>query len=157
MNVGFKNEVYLKYLDLLISFIETTYVFMTERLKPLFKNCKIIYNLLWALFKPNSEVYTTCSGTSEPRCVKFNHSKEKTRQSGAKYFHLDYYYFDFNGKVFGEAAFELAIEKFHRTKQIDFLQAFPLEYHWKLSKIKAWLIGYGQMFNNLKGVHYCQY
>jgi len=121
MNVDSKNEVYLKHLDLLIGFIETTYASTTERLKPLLKNHKITYNLLWALFKPNSEVYTTCPSTSEPRCVKFNYGKKKTRLSGAKYFHLDCRYFDFNGKVFGEAALKLTIKKFQETKRIDFL------------------------------------
>jgi hypothetical protein len=149
--------VYLKHLDLLISFIETTYASTTERLEPLLKNREITYDLLWALFKPNSEVYTTCPGTGEPRCVKFNHGEEKTRQSGAKYFHLDCRYFDFDGKVFGEAALELAIEKFRGTKRIDFLQAFPLEYHRKSSEIRARLIGYGRTFNDLRGVHHRQY
>ena len=157
MNIDSENKVYLKHLDLLISFIKTTYASTTERLKPLLKNCEIIYNLLWALFKLNLEVYTTCSGTGELRCVKFNYSKEKTRQSGAKYFYLDCRYFDFDGKVFGEAALGFAIEKFCEMKQIDFLQAFPLEYHRKSSEIRAWLIGYGWMFNNLRGVHHRQY
>ena len=111
--------MYLKYLDFLISFIKTTYAFITERLKPLFKNCEIIYNLLWALFKPNLEVYTTYPGTSELRYIKFNYSEEKTRLSGTKYFYLDYHYFDFNRKVFREATLRLIIKKFRKIKQID--------------------------------------
>ena len=149
--------MYLKHLDLLISFIETTYASTIERLEPLLKNREITYDLLWALFKPNSEVYTTCPGTGEPRCVKFNHGEEKTRSSGTKYFHLDCRYFDFDGKVFGEAALGLAVEKFRGTKRIDLLQAFPLEYHRKSSEIRARLIGYGRIFNNLRGVHHRQY
>ena len=94
---------------------------MTERLEPLFKNCEIIYNLLWALFKPNLEVYTTYSSTGKPRCVKFNYGEKKTRLSGTKYFYLDYHYFDFDGKVFGEAALGLTIKKFYGTKWIDLL------------------------------------
>jgi len=111
----------LEYLDLLISFIKTTYTSITKRLKPLLKNRKITYNLLWALFKPNLEVYTTYPGTSKPRYVKYNYGKEKARPDGAKYFYLDYRYFDFDRKVFREAALELTIKKFRRTKRIDFL------------------------------------
>lgn len=111
----------MEHLDLLISFIKTTHTSTTERLEPLLKNREITYNLLWALFKPNLEVYTTCLGTGEPRCVKYNHSKEKARPDGAKYFHLDCRYFDFNGKVFREAALKLAIKKFRGIKRIDFL------------------------------------
>jgi len=113
--------VYLKYLDLLISFIKTTYASITKHLKPLLKNREIIYNLLWALFKPNLEVYTTYLGTGEPRYIKFNYGKEKTKQSGAKYFHLDCRYFNFDRKVFREAALKLTIKKFRKIKQIDFL------------------------------------
>jgi hypothetical protein len=113
--------MYLKYLDLLISFIKTTYMSITERLQPLFKNYKIIYNLLWALFKLSLEVYTTCPSTGELRYIIFNYSKEKVRLSKAKYFYLNYHYFDFNKKVFGEAALRLTIKKFYKMKQIDFL------------------------------------
>ena len=112
--------MYLKYLDLLISFIETTYASTTKRLEPLLKNRKITYNLLWALFKLNLEIYITCPSTSELRCVIFNYSKEKARPSGAKYFYLDYRYFNFNRKVFREAALKLTIKKFRATKWIDF-------------------------------------
>jgi len=67
------------------------------------------------------EVYTTYPSTGEPRCVKYNYGKEKARPDGAKYFYLDYCYFNFDGKVFREAALKLTIKKFHGTKQIDFL------------------------------------
>src|SRR4051794_9068995 len=29
------------------------------------------------MFRPNTEVYSTCSGTSAPRCVLYNHCEEK--------------------------------------------------------------------------------
>ena len=134
--------MYLKHLDLLISFIETTYASIIKRLKPLLKNYKIIYNLLWALFKPNLEVYTTYPSTGKLRYVKFNYSKEKTRLSGTKYFHLDCRYFNFNRKVFREAALGLAVKKFCGMKWIDLLQAFLLEYYQKSSEIRVWLIKY---------------
>ena len=111
----------MEYLDLLISFIKTTHTSITKRLKPLLKSYKITYNLLWALFKPNLEVYTTYPSTSKLRYVKYNYGKEKVRLDRAKYFYLDYYYFNFNRKVFREAALKLTIKKFHGIKRIDFL------------------------------------
>ena len=59
--------------------------------------------------------------------------------------------------MFGKATLRLAIEKFYKIKRIDFLQAFPLKYYWKLSEIRAQLIRYGQIFNDLRGVHHRQY
>ena len=52
-----------------------------ERLKPLLKNHEIIYNLLWALFKPNLEVYTTYPSTSKLKYIKFNYNKKKQNQA----------------------------------------------------------------------------
>ncbi|XTI84713.1 hypothetical protein V2W45_1465739 [Cenococcum geophilum] len=97
-------------------FIKTTYTSITKRLKPLLKNHKITYNLLWALFKPNSEVYTTYPGISKPRCVKFNYGKEKIR--------LNCRYFNFNRKVFREAALRLAIKNEIRARLIRYRTAF---------------------------------
>ena len=44
-----------------------------------------------------------------------------------KYFHLEYRYVDFDGKVFGETSIELAILQSRGTKRISSLDAFPLE------------------------------
>ena len=63
------DPIRLKYLDLLIDFITTTYEPTTQRLLSLLDNEEITYDLLWALFKPNSRVYTTCFGSGKPRCV----------------------------------------------------------------------------------------
>jgi hypothetical protein len=108
--------VYLKYLNLLISFIKTTYISITEHLQPLFKNYEIIYNLFWTLFKLSLEVYIIYPNTGELKYIIFNYSEEKVRLSKAKYFYLNYRYFNFNKKVFREAALRLTIKKFHRIK-----------------------------------------
>lgn len=42
-------------------------------------------DLLWALFKPNDPVFTTCHGTHKPRCVRCGFDEEKTSKSGSKY------------------------------------------------------------------------
>jgi hypothetical protein len=38
---------------------------------------EIIYDLLWAFFKPNIVVYTTCVGTGKLRYVKYNFGEER--------------------------------------------------------------------------------
>jgi hypothetical protein len=48
-----------------------------EYLGPLLKKYKITYNLLWALFKLNTVIYTTYAGTSKLRCVKFDFGEER--------------------------------------------------------------------------------
>ena len=113
--------------------------------------------MLWALFKPNTAVYTTCFGTGKPRCVKYQRGEERTTDSGVKYFHLECCYVDFNGKVFGETSIGLAILKFSGTKTINSLDAFPLEYHSNKDKVKAHLAKCGRKFVSLMGVHHRQY
>src|ERR1700731_4466981 len=89
----------LKYLDLLIDYIKQAYESTTQRLVPLLENGEITYDLLWALFKPNSVAYATCSGTKKPRCIKYDFGEEKTVNS-VEYFHIEGRYLDFDGEVF---------------------------------------------------------
>ncbi|OCK95318.1 uncharacterized protein K441DRAFT_556596, partial [Cenococcum geophilum 1.58] len=51
-----------KHLGLLINYINDTYKLTTKRLLSLLKRGEITYNLLWALFKPNSDIYSICVG-----------------------------------------------------------------------------------------------
>ncbi len=134
--------------------MKTTYTSITKRLTALLKGYEITYDLLWALFKPNMVVYTTCFGTGKPRCVKYHFGEERTIDNGVEYFHLECHYVDFDGKAFGETPIELAILKFRGIKRIDSLNTFPLEYHSNKDKVKAHLIQCGRKFISLIGVHH---
>ena len=67
------------------------------------KNGEITYDLLWALFKPSTPVFIVCPGSEQPRCIEYISGKEKVTVQVQQYFHLECRYFDFNGRVFGEA------------------------------------------------------
>jgi len=64
-----KDTCQQQHLDLLVDYAETTYESTAEHLSVLLRMQEITYDLLWALFTPNTEVYTTCRGTGAPRCV----------------------------------------------------------------------------------------
>ena|SRR5438552_4176415 len=119
----------LKHLDTLVNRIKTDYKVTTESLLPLLEKGEITYDLLWALFKPNTLVYTACFGTGKPRCIIFDYGEEKTTKHNSKYYHMSCRYLDFNGNVFGEAPTEVGIPKFRGRKRINTLDAFPLRYH----------------------------
>lgn len=53
----------MQHLDLLINCVKSIYVPTTERLLPLLEYGEITYDLLWALFKPNTPICATCFGT----------------------------------------------------------------------------------------------
>jgi hypothetical protein len=146
----------LSHLDLLIDHIKEAYASTTQRLAPLLQNGEITYDLLWALFKPNSVAYATCSGTRKPRCIKYDFGEEKSI-NGKEYFHIDGHYLDFDGEIFGETLVEAGITKFRGAKPINTLDLFPLEYHPDIGEVKAQLIKCGRKFISLKGTHHLQY
>ena len=139
------------HLRVLVDFIENTYVATHSRFRSLLRNRHITYDLLWALFEPNADIYTTCPGTEKPMCIRCNHGTEKTRPNGAQYFCLEARRFDYDGKVFGEATIKIAIEKFQGAKQIDLLGAFPLQYHRNFKDIRTSLVECGRKFVSLIG------
>ena len=87
----------------MVDFIKTAYESTTQRLLSLLENEEITNDLLWALFKPNSKVYTTCFGTGKPRCVICDGGEENETDYGVKYYNMECRYLDYDGKVFGEA------------------------------------------------------
>jgi hypothetical protein len=147
----------LKALNLLIRTIKDTYEPTTERLAGLLAEGKITYDLLWALFKANGHVVTTCRGSRKPRCVRYDFGEEKETTQGVKYFELQCCYLDFDGKVFGEVIDRLPIEKFHGAKRIDALEAFPLVYHPSREDLKKHLLERGQKFRDMRGSHHVYY
>jgi hypothetical protein len=147
-----------KHLDLLIDCVKKIYAPTTARLLPLLEHGEITYDLLWALFKPNTPVYTTCSGTKKPRCVTYDSAEERTNRWKMRYFSMDCRYFDFDGIAFGKTSIEVVIPKFRGTQRINTLQAFPLKYHPDEEQIKSDLVKCGRKFVSLIGTHhiYCQ-
>jgi hypothetical protein len=87
---------------------------------------EITYNLLWALFKPNTFAYTICPGTQKLRCIKYDFGEERTISDRVVYFYIKGYYIDFNRKVFGEVLINIGILKFCGSKPINSLDVFPL-------------------------------
>ncbi|KAF2184285.1 hypothetical protein K469DRAFT_688770 [Zopfia rhizophila CBS 207.26] len=94
-----ENTLRLKHLGLLIDFIKTSHKSTAERLASLLRTKEITYDLLPALFKANSEIYTTCRGTSVSRCFKYNYGEERTEPNGSKFFYIEGRYIDFDGNI----------------------------------------------------------
>jgi hypothetical protein len=144
----------LKHLDLLVDFIKTTYKSTAQRLLSLLDNGEITYDLLWALFKPNSMVFSTCLGTEKPRCVIYNDGEEEETSNGLKYYKMECRYLDYDGRVFGKTSINLVIVKFRGKRRISTLNAFPLQYHPHEKEIKAHLVKCGRKFVSMLGAHH---
>jgi len=140
-----------------VDYTEATYKSTVEHLSVLLEKQEITYDLLWALFTPNTEVYTSCQGTNAPRCVLYNHCEEKTEMDGSKYMHIEGRYLNSEGKALGEAITGIKIPIFRGAKQIQHLPAYPFQYHAEKEKVRQELIRCGRDFVSLMGVHHRQY
>ncbi len=74
--------------------------------------------------------------------------------NNVEYFHLKYYYMDFDSKASRKTLIELAIMKFRGIKRINSLDAFPLEYYLNKNEMKVYLIECSRKFMSLIGVHH---
>ncbi len=148
------NATCLKHLGLLVDFIKTTYHSTAQRLLSLLENDEITYDLLWALFTPNSTAYTSCFGTDKPRCVIYDAGEEQETSNGLKYYKMECRYLDYDGQVFGEASINLAIVKFRGKRRINTLNAFPVRYHPDERGMKAGLVECGRKFVSMLGAHH---
>jgi len=151
------HDAKLKHLNLLVGYIRSTYASTTSRLASLLKNCEITYDLLWALFKPNTMIYTAILDAKKPACYRYDAGKERTTTTGVTYFHVECRYLDFNGQVFGEVSTALGMGTFQGAKRIDSLEAFPLAFHRRQKEMREHCVRCGRQFVSLTGQRHVQY
>ena len=116
---------------LLLGYIDEDYAATRKALKPLLKAGTITYELCWALFRPNTIVYTPTYGNKEdPRCFRVEQCFEyESWLSGAKSCCIDGKYLEYDGQVFGLGDHQAEIKAFKGHKKITSLVAYPLKYH----------------------------
>ncbi|CUS10315.1 unnamed protein product [Tuber aestivum] len=154
---GQQNKTLISHLTLFNDYITTDYAATIKRLYPLLEHHEITFDLLWALFLPNTLIYTICAGSSEPRCLKLDWGEQKETLDRGKFFQLDCRYVDYDGKTYGEAGAVLEIDEFRGARRIDSLGVFPLAYHEDEEDVRERLIERGRKFGSLKGMHYKYY
>ncbi|KAK3290551.1 cation channel-like protein [Chaetomium fimeti] len=118
-----------QHLRVLVKYINKDYADIKNSLYPMLENGLITFDLLWALWKPNTLAYTTTYGShDEPRVFKVEMAeKHHNLMKG------DYYYLE--GK----------------SPASD---ATPLKYHKNEEQLRKDLIERGKKFVSLGGVHY---
>lgn len=116
---------------LLLGYIDEDFAATRKALKPLLKVGTITYELTWALFKPNTIVYTPTYGNKEdPRCFRVEQCFEyESWLSGAKSCCIDGKYLEYDGQTFGLGDHQAEIKSFKGHKKITSLVAYPLKYH----------------------------
>ncbi|KAI9767831.1 MAG: hypothetical protein M1839_004332 [Geoglossum umbratile] len=147
----------IQHLKLLTQYLTDHYDTTLKRFNALLKEGKISFDLLWILFQPNTLVYTTCPGSDQPRCLKFDFGQMEQSSQGECFFKLDCRYLDYNGKVFGEVETSLAVAEFWGAKKINTLDVFPLQYHEQAEKLRDALTTRGRKFISLIGIYHRNY
>ncbi|KEY64860.1 hypothetical protein S7711_03857 [Stachybotrys chartarum IBT 7711] len=152
-----ESEAAGKHLDIFLGYLDAAFRSTDDSLSILLAERKITYDLLWALFKPNVEVYTTCKGTQAPRCLLFTQMEERKDMNGSKFMHLQTRYLGSDGKALGEVTTSSSIPIFRGEKAIEILSVYPLQYHPEKDDIRRQLEECGRKYVSLLGVHHKKY
>lgn len=116
---------------LLLKYLDEDYTAVRKALKPMLKAGTITYDLVWALFKPNTIAFTpTYANKDDPRCFRVDFSYEyESWLTQAKSLVVDGRYLEYDGKSFGLGDHQVQIQAFKGHRKITSLSAYPLKYH----------------------------
>jgi len=96
------NEIKRKHLRVLIKYLDTDYAETKKTLYPMLESGLITYELLWALWRPNTLAYTTTYGAvDEPRAFKIEMATEKKSVQRGKWYEIEGRYLEYDGKAWG--------------------------------------------------------
>lgn len=147
-----------KHLKVIIKYLDHDFESTKESLYPMLDSGLITFDLLWALWKPNTLAYTTTYGSTEdPRVFKVEMAQLHRSIIRGEFYYVNGKYFEFDGKRFGYGNTSVEMEAFQGAKKITSLSCYPLQYHQNEEKLRCDLIERGKKFVSLSGVHYKSY
>ncbi|KAF2799847.1 hypothetical protein K505DRAFT_230068 [Melanomma pulvis-pyrius CBS 109.77] len=140
---------------LLARFVDEDYGEMKKKLKPMLKAGNITYEMLWALYKPNTIAYTPTYGNKDdPRCFKVDLTYLEEDFLGNEKMVIEGRYLEYDGKIFGMGEHAVSIPAFKGPKKVINLEAYPLKFHKDPEDLRKQLIERGQKFVALQGMNY---
>jgi hypothetical protein len=147
-----------KHLEVMVKYLDKDYAEIKQSLYPMLQNNEITFELLWALFKPNTIAYCSTYGDQdEPRAFKIDLATKKSHFSKGTWCSIEGKYLDFDGKTFGMTGVVDEVAKFEGARQITSLDVYPLQYHKDAEKLEAQLVERGKRFVALHGMNYRYY
>lgn len=144
-----------QHLKVLIKYLDKDYANTKKTLYPMLQNDTITFDLLWALYKPNTIAYTSTYGDSDqPRAFKIDFAVKETQFMKGSWYSIEGKYLDYDGKTFGMGTMSADVGHFQGARKISSLDCYPLKYHKDPEGMKAKFIERGKKFVSLKGVNY---
>ncbi|ESZ89834.1 AAA family ATPase [Sclerotinia borealis F-4128] len=150
-----RNETKRKHLKVLLKYLDRDYASTKKTLYPMLETGIITFDLLWALYKPNTLAYTTTYGTvDEPRAFKIELAEKNVSFMRGSWYNIEGKYLEYDGKTWGMGTMDCDVPAFKGARKITSLNCYPLKYHKNEAKLRTELIERGKKFVALQGVHY---
>ncbi|KAJ5320623.1 hypothetical protein PENANT_c033G02621 [Penicillium antarcticum] len=143
------------HLKVLIKYLDTDYADTKKTLYPLLEANTITFDLLWALFKPNTIAYTpTYSNPDEPRAFKIEYAIKESSFMKGHWYSVEGRYLEYDGKDYGFGSMSAEVDSFKGARKITSLACYPLQYHRDAEALRSRLIERGKRFVALRGMNY---
>ena len=139
----------------LLKYLNQDYDETKKTLYPMLKAGNITFELLWALFKPNTIAFTTTYGSADdPRCFKVDYANKECSFMKGEWYCIEGRYLEYDGKNYGMGDFEVNVESFKGPRKITSLLTYPLQYHKEPEELKKKLVERGKRFVAMEGMNY---
>ena len=143
------------HLKVLVKYLDEDYAETKKTLYPLLESNTITFDLLWALFKPNTIAYTPTYGNAdEPRAFKVEYATKECSFMRGQWYCIEGKYLEYDGKSFGMGTMEVEVDAFKGPRKITNLATYPLQYHKDQEALRRQLLERGKKFVALKGMNY---
>ncbi|KAF2762349.1 hypothetical protein EJ05DRAFT_497202 [Pseudovirgaria hyperparasitica] len=148
-------KMQISHLKVLESYLDEDYADTKKTLYPMLEAGNITFDLLWALFKPNTIAFCATYGSKDdPRCFKVDYANKESSFLKGEWYSIEGRYLEYDGKNFGHGEFEQTVESFKGPRKITSLAVYPLSYHKDPDGMKKTLVERGQKFVTLQGMNY---
>jgi hypothetical protein len=97
-----RNETKRAHLKVLLKYLDKDYASTKKTLYPMLESGLITFDLLWALYKPNTLAFTTTYGAAdEPRAFKIELADKAYSFMRGEWYSIEGRYLEYDGKVWG--------------------------------------------------------
>jgi hypothetical protein len=121
------NKALVDELGVALQYIAQDYESTQASLASLSEHEEVTFDLLWALFPPNTTVYTKSNLLREHQVCKLQKGEYGQLSSGARYYELNLKYISHDGEKLGWAEKTLQIGSFDGAKKVFNLNVVPLD------------------------------
>jgi hypothetical protein len=143
------NKSLINDLNSILEFIREDFGRIMASLDSLSEHDEITFDLLWALFPPNTIVYTKDNMLKEAQAYRFLSGSYEEQPDGSQLFQMRLRMISHDGQDLGWGEQYLQIGSFEGAKKVYHLATFPLSVHPEKEAAQADLIRRGRRFVDL--------